>query len=104
MPVFENPMNGYRENVGLGTVIGVALLGVLYLIYRGLWGYALLWFLVVPFTTLALAILAGDRGMFDGPLWLPVMIIAAPHLAFSAFSVVVLEKKYLRQGWRQVDA
>lgn len=102
---FENPMNGYRERVGWGPVIGVGLCGALYFVFRGMWRHVLGYLLLVPLggflCSLALGSWSRDGGstlsaalMFTGLL--------LPHLIYAGIAPELVKTKYLRDGWRPV--
>jgi hypothetical protein len=44
---FENPANRHQETIGGGSSLGVFFLGVIYLVYKGLWAHVFIWLLVV---------------------------------------------------------
>lgn len=86
MAVFENPMNGYRESIGVGAVLWTLLFGVFYLAYKGVWGWAFIGF----FAALLLGAVTAGVGAFI--VWI-LLAFAAPGL---------IEKTYLRKGWKEV--
>lgn len=90
--IFENPANGYREELSGMSSLWVILFGALYLIYKGIWTHVLIWFLLL----LIPAIVTGGPGL----------IISAPlvTIVYACCIQGIIEKKYLRSGWRKVSA
>jgi len=90
MSRFENPGNGYREEVSPLTWLWVLLFGWVYMLVKGLWGHVALQVALI----FGAALLSGGPGAFIGiPLWL-VYVFAAKG---------ILERRYLRRGWKQID-
>lgn len=76
--IFENPDNGYREEVNSASFFGVLIFGCLYFLIKGAYGHAVI--------SLVLALITfGISNLF---------------YAFGAKSIV--EKTYLRKGWVKV--
>ncbi|HYE49591.1 MAG TPA: hypothetical protein VEB20_08370 [Azospirillaceae bacterium] len=88
MAVFENPMNGYREEVSGLSVLWTLLFGCFYFMFRGAWGAAVLSFLVV------LALGSISFGILGFLAWI-IIALCAP---------AILRGMYLRRGWREVAA
>jgi ribosomal protein L32 len=85
--VFLNPKNGYRVEIGFSESILAFIFGALYYLYRGLWHYLLIWFIVVviPFSYL-------------GESWL--LIIGIPtSLVMALLLPEALRSRYLERGW-----
>lgn len=89
--IYENPANGYREEVSDLTPIWVVLFGIFYLIFKGLWSHVLIWTLAVIIPT----IVSGG----------PALIICGPIAAIAyALSIRgILRRKYLKNGWKEVS-
>lgn len=89
--IFENPLNGYREEVSDTCSLWVALFGMLYLMYKGLWAHVFIWFLLVSVP----AVLTGGVAIV---LTLPLVTIG------YALSIRgILRSRYLRKGWKESD-
>lgn len=86
---FENPSNGYIEEVSDYAPLWVFLFGIFYLAYKGLWSHVLIWISVflVSLTISTQAMLA------LGAIMYLAYIIDIKHL---------LEKKYSRKGWLKI--
>lgn len=86
---FENPANHHRETVDYSDSLGALFLGMLYLLYKGLWAHVLVWLVVVVGPALA----AG-----------PIVILTAPIASIGyAFAIQgILAGRYLNKGWREV--
>lgn len=85
MATFENPSNGYREEVTWASPVSVFLFGPLFLLFQGLWGHAILYILGV-------FILAPLIGF--GVIIIPIIY---------AFSISHIKHiRYLQKGWREV--
>ncbi|MBS0308545.1 MAG: DUF2628 domain-containing protein [Proteobacteria bacterium] len=87
---FENPANGYREEVGFGASVGTFFFGFIYLAIKGQWRHA-------AAILIAIVILIGALGppgvMFIFVIWVGYAI-AAPS---------IIANSYLRNGWREVE-
>lgn len=92
MRTFENPANGYKEEVGFGSVIGVFFFGAIYLAIKGLWRHVFLWLIVV----VGFAMMTGGPGA----------LIAAPAAGFVYAFVIrdILANDYLAKGWRELKS
>lgn len=89
MATFENPNNGYREDVGGGSVVLALLFGWFYFVVKGLWSHVLIQAIVV----VALAVLTGGPGaLIAVPLW----------IGYAVATPSILRARYLRTGWREV--
>lgn len=90
--VFENPANGHTEEVGSGASFGVFFLGMIYLIYKGLWAHVFIWFLVVVLPSLV----AGA----------PILVFTLPavSIGYAIGIQEILANKYLEKGWRDPSA
>jgi hypothetical protein len=88
---FENPANRHQETVDGSDSLGVFFLGMLYLLYKGLWAHVLVWCLVVVVPALSFG---------------PFLIFSLP-LASIGYAVTIqgiLSSRYLNKGWREVTA
>ena len=86
---FENPANGYREAISGGDSLAVALLGAIYLAFRGLWPHVFVWLLIVVLPSFAA----------------PFFIFTVPILSICyALSIQgILANRYFARGWREVS-
>ena len=89
MKTFINPANGYEEDIPnrLPLVLSVALFGGLYWAFKGVWGHALIWWVV---TIVAL-------GAGGGGLWLIALLALIAYYSTAAHAVLV--HHYLKRGW-----
>lgn len=87
---FKNPANGHTEEVDGGAVIGVVLLGAIYLAYKGQWKHVLIWMLLV----------GGPTVMGGGPALIVFLPIVTAAYAIQIRSI--LAKDYLHKGWVEV--
>jgi len=89
---FENPINRHQETISSSDGLAVFFLGLLYLIFEGLWNHVFIWLLIV----------IGPAFVF-GPI---VIIITLPSVAIAyALGIQeILAGRYLRNGWREVIA
>lgn len=85
--VFENPANGYRETIGVGSIFGALFLGPLYFLAKGLWTHALIWMAV------ALLLLSA----------VPPFAVFLPPI-YAALASSLLKANYLRKGWKEIAA
>lgn len=87
---FENPANGYREEVGGGASIGTFFFGFIYLAIKGQWRHAA----AILIAIVILLVAFGPPGtMFIFVIWVGYAI-AAPS---------IIANSYLRNGWREVE-
>ena len=88
---FQNPTNNHREVVSGGATAGVIFLGLFYLLYKGLWGHAIIWFLAVVLPCMV----TGE----------PIFVLTLPVITLVyAFAIQpILATRYLRRGWREVS-
>jgi hypothetical protein len=89
MRTFENPANGHHEHVVPSSSIWVFLFGVLYLLYKGLWNHALIWFVLVVV----------PAALFGGFVLIAVLPIAM--IAYTVKIQDILANRYLQRGWRE---
>ena len=95
MAYFKNPQNGYVERVtGPFSWVGFFMLGPLYLLAKGLWGQAIISF-VILLPTWYLSVGFGGENW-----WIPVGIVYA-ICALGVYGAI--DQKYQRQGWIKVD-
>jgi hypothetical protein len=88
--IFENPQNGYKEEVSRLTWLWCFLFGGFYLMYKGLWAHVFIFFGVI----VGLAIITGGPGAMVAPiLW----------IAYAITTPGILKSKYLRMGWKLVE-
>lgn len=87
---FENPSNGHREEVDGGASCGAFFLGMIYLLYKGLWGHVFIWFLLVVLTSAA----------SGAPLFVFTLPIAS--IAYALTIQGILSNRYLSRGWREL--
>lgn len=85
MRVFENPSNGYKEEVSNLTMLWTFLFGGLYLAVRGVWTHVLVFVVLV---ILSLVIFP------------PALVFVWVIYALVAPSIIAT--RYLRRGWREV--
>lgn len=91
MAIFENPANGYREKAGGGAAwLWVLLFGGLYLAFNGLWAVFVFWVVAVC----AAGWIMPEFGVIVG---------LALNFIFAFTISGMIERKYLRQGWRKVE-
>ncbi|WP_409567677.1 DUF2628 domain-containing protein [Rugamonas sp. DEMB1] len=90
--VFENPSNGYREELSDAPAVWVTLFGFFYLLYKGLWSHALIWFLIV---IIPAAISGGPLLILSLPITTVVYICTIKRL---------LSSQYLRRGWKEITS
>lgn len=88
--IFENPSNKHRETVGTGAAVGVFFLGLLYLLFKGLWAHALVWFVVVALFP-----------AFTDPV-LAVFTVPLASIFYALAIQQILASRYLRLGWKEV--
>lgn len=88
---FENPANGYTEEVGLGAHFGMFCFGFLYLAYKGLWKHAVIWLGAV-----------GIPAVFGASFVMAIALMLAT-LYFTVMIQDILEEDYLRRGWNLVS-
>ena len=87
---FENPINGYKEDVDGEACFGMFFFGALYLAYRGLWKHVFIWLIIVGIPTFA----------GGGPAIILVLPIVS--LIYTLLIQGILETDYLRRGWKDV--
>jgi hypothetical protein len=86
--IFINPANGYKEKAGsFLTPVWCLLFGPIYLAAAGLWGHAALYFAIL----LISASLMGSGVLAIGFLG---------NFIYAACALDILEKSYLRKGWK----
>lgn len=88
--VFENPTNGYREEVGFTQSLLTFLFCLPYLAIKGLWPH-----FVVVLLFIAIPIAAGGA-----PVAFFLGLIVS--IIYSAMIQSLLAGKYLRAGWKEV--
>lgn len=88
---YENPTNGYREEVSDLASFWTLLFGGIYLMVKGLWGHVFIWviFVIVP------TVLSG------GPLLIICLPIAS--IAYAVSIQGILKRRYLKNGWHAVS-
>lgn len=89
--IFENPANGYREEVSELCPLWMLMFGAFYLLVKGLWPAFFLWVGVA-----VLLVLAGG----------PPMFLFAVFLLSVTYPFVIkhlLMTKYLQRGWKQIQ-
>lgn len=99
MATYENPANGYREEVSRISILWAVLFGFFYFAIKGAWAYALLAFLIAPVSAAAwfiVFVLTKSNG-------LGLIAAFAVWLAYAWAAPDVIGRRYLRAGWRQVD-
>jgi uncharacterized membrane protein YfbV (UPF0208 family) len=85
--MFEHPSNGHTEMVSGWSALWVLLFGGLYLLFKGLWAHVLTWLILGIGLSIALAV----------PI--PAFVVTIVY----AFTIQgILERQYLRKGWRAV--
>ena len=92
MREFENPANGYREEIPstFKLTVMVVLFGGLYWAIKGVWSHFFIWWGV---TSLSLVLLGGAG-------WLISIIALAIYYSRAAHAALV--HNYLRKGWNPV--
>jgi hypothetical protein len=86
--VFENPANGYREELtSWVAVVAAFFLGPLYLALKGVWTHFFVW-LVLAIIGLGTIVLA------------PFYVIV--HVGYMLATPEIVAGNYLRRGWREV--
>lgn len=99
MPTFIHPLNeGYRESTGAGTVALTMLFGPFYLLYLRAWFAAFLTVAIGTPAVIIVTMMAGSSGS--------VGAMAATYLfgsfGWSIAMLPLIEKSYLRRGWKSV--
>jgi hypothetical protein len=89
--VFENPANGFRQEVGASATLGAVVLGPIYFALVGAWGWALAEFLISCSLILGL----GAFGVLPAILFQLCVALLAQKIAVES---------YLKKGWREVSA
>lgn len=85
LAIYENPSNGYQEEVTWRCNVAVFFFGAIYLIIEGFWLHAILYTI--------LAVVLFSLGGF------PMLIVPIVY----AFNIQgMLRTRYLRKGWRDV--
>lgn len=89
---FENPANGYREEIGTSAYFGMFFLGCIYLAYKGPWKHIFIWLLVVGIPAI------GSGG--------PFLLLSLPitTVIYTILIPGILEKDYFRRGWKDASA
>lgn len=82
--IYENPQNGYREEIPTGFNVWVLLFGPFWYLFNGMIGKGILWFVV------ALILASFTFGIGALVIWI--------ILAFKANKA--REKQYLSNGWK----
>ncbi|QCG93969.1 DUF2628 domain-containing protein [Azospirillum sp. TSA2s] len=99
MPTFVHPLNeGYRESTGASTVALTMLFGPFYLLYLRAWFAAFLSVVVGAPAVITVTMIAGSSGSFGA-------MVAAYFSGILGWSIAMLplvEKSYLRRGWKAV--
>lgn len=91
MQIFRNPFNGHEERVSNWVPLWAFLFGGLWALVRGLWGAALVLFVV--YTGLYAAL---------GPP--ATMFVLVGQVIFAALAIGMVKRRYLRMGWLPVKA
>lgn len=89
MKTFENPSNGYRESVPSAAALWALLFGLFYFMVRGAWAHAVI-YLILCLVAVA-----------TGPL--AVLLIPVVWVGYALAAPGILERRYLSQGWREVQ-
>lgn len=77
--VFENPVNGHREQESkVGIAVSALCFGPIYFIYRGHWAHAFLDLVMIPLT------------------------LGVGHLAYAFKAPDIIRREYLQEGWHEV--
>lgn len=87
--IFENPANGFREEVNGLDSAGAFFLGFIYLAIKGLWRHAVA---ILVAYLLLFSIFGPSAGIFIIGIWI--------WYTFTIQSL--LSKQFLRQGWKDV--
>lgn len=77
--VFENPTNGYRENVSSLTWLWALIFGAFFFAYKGIWRH------------FVIGIIAG------------ILTAGISWFIYPFFAKRIVTNNYLRQGWRSVS-
>lgn len=89
MRTFENPANGYKVEVGVGSSIGVFFLGAIYLAIKGLWRHVFIWLVLVA----PISVMTGGVGL--------VLLVPLACLIY-AFAIQGIEAEdLLTKGWKE---
>lgn len=87
---FENPANGYREEVNSDACYGMFFFGALYLVYKGLWKHVFIWPLIVGIPTVA----SGGVAI--------IIVLPLVTIIYTMLIQDILDSDYLRRGWKEV--
>lgn len=93
---FQNPQNGYVEEVGTASLALTSVFGPIYLLYRGAWFAALVHLLVAPITFGAALLISGGAPA----IVLPIFFAGLFWIAFFTQPLVCIA--YLRRGWHEI--
>lgn len=87
--VFENPANGFRQEVSASATLGALVLGPIYFALVGAWAWAAAEFLIA----IALILSLGAFGVLLSVLFQLILSLLAQKIA---------SENYLKKGWREV--
>lgn len=90
--IFENPSNGYCEEVNGAASAGVLFFGLFYLAIKGLWKHVFIWLLLV-----GLPVTAGGG---------PALILFLPFVSIGYALAIqsILAADYSKKGWIDISA
>lgn len=87
---FKTPESDQIEEVSAFQVLAILFLGVIYLLFAGLWRHLLIW------------VAAIGIGIIAGPPWIAIPGIGLP-LTYCFFIRKIVADEYLKKGWTEVS-
>ena len=86
---FKDPESEQVEEVSAFQVLAILFLGVIYLLFAGLWRHLLIW------------VAAIGIGIFAGPPWAAIPVLGLP-LVYCFLIRKIVADEYLKKGWVEV--
>lgn len=86
---FKNPESDQIEEVSAFQVLAILFLGVIYLLFAGLWSHLLIW------------VVAIGIGIIAGPPWMAIPVIGLPLIYCFLIRKIVADD-YVKKGWTEV--
>jgi len=103
---FENPANGYAEDVNLPALWSL-LCGPAYFLVKGVWQHAALFMLLVYQIEKAIIFLEykpGEQISLPGIIF-GILIVSAPiFVIYAILAKKIMRNYYLRKGWYEVGS